>query len=100
MEIIWRVISWRGKGENGGKVQELRSTNWQIQNRQGDDKNNTGNGVAKKHTCMTHGHELRKVLLEGMRVPGGGRETGENCRSAVKYIINKIYLKTNKQKKT
>ena len=25
MEIIWRVISWEGEGDNGGKVHGLRS---------------------------------------------------------------------------
>ena len=41
---------------------------------------------------MTHGHELRGGLLEGMGVPGGGvqrRENLDKCNS----IINKIYLK-------
>ena len=34
-EIIWSVISWEGKGENGGKGAGLRITNWQVQNRKG-----------------------------------------------------------------
>ena len=43
----------------GEKVQGLRSTNWQVQNRQGEFKNSIGNGEAKELTCMTHRHELR-----------------------------------------
>ena len=27
MEITWRVISWEGMEENGGKVQGIRSIN-------------------------------------------------------------------------
>ena len=50
-------------------IQELRSANWQIQNRQEYVNNSTGNGVAKELTCMTHGHELRKG-------DAGGGDTG------------------------
>ena len=46
-------------GRMGEKVQELRSTNWQVQNRQGDVKNSIGNGEAKELICVTYGHELR-----------------------------------------
>ena len=60
------------------KVQRLRSTNWYVQNnRQGDIKNSIGSGVAKELTCVTHRHELRELLLEGMGVPGGWRQRGE-----------------------
>ena len=47
------------KGRNRGKVQGLRSTNWCIQNIQGNVKNSIGKVVAKELICMTHGHELR-----------------------------------------
>ena len=60
------------------KVQRLRSTNWYVQNnRQGDIKNSIGNGIAKEHICMTHGHELRDGGLrvnEGCWVEGAKRE--------------------------
>ena len=36
-----------GRGRMGEKVQGIRSTNWQVQNRQGDVKNSIGNGGAK-----------------------------------------------------
>ena len=54
----------RRKGE---KVQGLRSTNWQVQNRQGDVKNSIGNVVAKELICTTHGHELSKGNAGGNR---------------------------------
>ena len=38
-------------------------------NRQREVKNSTGNGEAKEHICMTHGHELR----------GGGECGWEGC---------------------
>ena len=64
---IWRSLGGlsarREKGENGGK-DGLRSTNWYIQNTQGDIKNSIGNEVVKKLIYMTHGHELRGGLLE------------------------------------
>ena len=37
-----------------GKVQGLRSTNWEVQNRQGDVKNNIENGETKELTWMAH----------------------------------------------
>ena len=42
------------RGRMGEKVQGLRSTNWQIKNRQGDVKDSIGNGVAKELICMSH----------------------------------------------
>ena len=27
MEVMWRVISWEGEGENGRKVQGIRNIN-------------------------------------------------------------------------
>ena len=48
---IWRSFGGlsvgKEEGGNGEKVQGLRSTNWQIQNRQGDVKNSIGSGEAK-----------------------------------------------------
>ena len=47
-----------------------------------------GNGVAKDLICMTHGHELRRGMLEGIGVKGNKGENWDNCSS----IINKIYF--------
>ena len=52
------------------KVQGLRSTNGQVQNRQGGVKNSIGNGVAKELICMTHGHELRVGIARGKGCTG------------------------------
>ena len=62
------------------KVQGLRSTNWQVQNRQEDIKKSMGDGVAKEFIYMTHGHELRWGGLtargnEGYQVEGGKEES-------------------------
>ena len=62
-----------------------------IQNRQGEVKNNTGNGESKELICMTHGRELRwgndgrraGIWWRGIK----GRKKWDNCNS----IINKIY---------
>ena len=94
---IWRSFGessvGRGKEENGGKkMQVLRSTNWQVQNRQEDVKNSVGNQEAKELICRTHGHELRGRLLEGMGVGGRGGKKGGNWDSC-NSIINKMYLK-------
>ena len=43
----------------------------------GRGRNNIGNGEAKALTCITHVHELRGGLLEGMGVPGGGGKRGK-----------------------
>ena len=48
MEIIWRVTSWEGEEENGGKGSGNKKHKWQVQNRQGDVKNNMGSGEAKE----------------------------------------------------
>ena len=37
-----------------------------MQKRQGEVKNSIENGEAKELICMTHGHELRGELPEGM----------------------------------
>ena len=51
---------WGGGGwRMGEKMKEIRSINGrQVQNRQGEVKNSTGNGEAKELVCTTHGHEL------------------------------------------
>ena len=60
---IWRsfggLSAGKGKGVVRENVQGLRSTNWQVQNRQRDVKNSMGNGETKELICTTHGHELR-----------------------------------------
>ena len=48
---VWRSFGGLSAGRvrrKGEKEQGLRSTNWQVQNRQGDVKNSIGNGVAKE----------------------------------------------------
>ena len=74
MEIIWRAISWEVEGGVGGKIQGLRCTSWQVQNRQGDIKNSIGNKVAKEpmHDPWTW------TIVEGL--PEGVWGTG--CREA------------------
>ena len=90
MEIIWRVISWKGK--NGGKSVQIKKHNWQVQNRQREVKNSIENREAKELICRTHGHEIRGWSAGGNR---GTEQRGakgkylDNCNS----IINKIYLK-------
>ena len=59
MEMTWRVISGRGKGENGGKGTGNKKHKWLVINRQGEVNNSIGNGEAKELTCTTHGRELR-----------------------------------------
>ena len=49
----------RWRSENGGKSTGNKKHKWQVQNRQGEVKNSIGNGEAKEHRHMTHGHELR-----------------------------------------
>ena len=68
-----RLSAGRGSGQNAGKGTGNKKHNWQVQNRQGDVKNNTGNGEAKELICTTHGRELRGVgMLQGIGVPGRG----------------------------
>ena len=58
MEITWKVISGKGKEENGRK--------------------GTGNGEAKELICMTRGHEQRgRGMPEGMGVLHEGEKGGE-----------------------
>ena len=42
MEIIWRVISWGGRGE-WEEGTEIKKQNRYVQNRQGDVKKSIGN---------------------------------------------------------
>ena len=56
----------------------------EVQNRQREVKNSTGNGKAKELTCVMHGRELSG----GMLVGGGwrgikGRKKWENCNSII-----------------
>ena len=71
------LLTGRGKGKNRGKGVWIKKHNLQVQNRQGDVKSSIENGVAKELICMTHGHELRGGLLEGMGILGGGRQRGK-----------------------
>ena len=81
-----------GKGKMGGNVQELRSTNWQVQNRHGGVQNTVENGVAKEFTCMTHRHVLRAGGIAGGHV--GYQVEGSKGENWDYYniIINQIYF--------
>ena len=87
-EIIQRVVWERAK------VQRIRSTNWQVQNRQGDVKNSTGSRVTKELMCLTHGCELKGRLLEGMGDTRWRESKGENkekCAGIKKYELYRIH---------
>ena len=92
-----------GGGREGirEKVQGLRNTNWQVQNRQGELNNSIGNEVAKELICMTHGHELsQEAGIAGRSgvVLGGDGQRGKNWDDC-KSIINNIFeegVKINK----
>ena len=58
----------RGAGGEGGGIKKYTL----VQNRQGDDKNSIGNGVAKELICMTCGHELRGYCQREWEAPAGG----------------------------
>ena len=98
----WRshggLSAGRGRRESG-KGTGNKKHNWQVQNRQGEFKNNIGNGEAKELTRMTHGHELRGQNASGRWGTGWmgikEREKWDNCGS----IINKIYLKIKKKQR-
>ena len=72
----WRshegLLAGREWGEVGGKGTGNKKHNWQVQNRQQEDKNSMGNGEAKELICMTHGHELRQGNDGGRGVQGEG----------------------------
>ena len=79
------------EGETAGKDTENKQHKWQVENRQGEVKNNTGNEAAKELICMTYGHELKggnagRMWHAGLRGIKG--EKSDNCNS----IINKIYF--------
>ena len=60
-----------GKGEEAGKGTGSKKHKWQVENRQGEVKNDIGNVEVKELICMTHGHELRGCrMLEGGGVQG------------------------------
>ena len=88
---MWRSFGGlsvrRGKGENGEKLQGLRSTNWQVPNRQGDAKNSIGNGVAKELVRMINGHELRGGNAGGN---GGARQRGIKGENGTSIIAQSI----------
>ena len=48
-----------GRVRNGGKDTRNKKHKWQVQNRQGQAKNNIRNVEAKELICTMHGHELR-----------------------------------------
>ena len=56
MEITWKEIGGRSKEEYGEKCTGNKKHNWCIENRQGEVKNNIGNGEAKELIYTTHGH--------------------------------------------
>ena len=60
--------------------------------RQGEVKNNIGNGEAKELICTTHGHDLKEVggMLVGEGVQGGGVQRRKQRRDNGNSIINKI----------
>ena len=63
----------RGVGrERGGKGIENKQHKWQVENRQGESKDSTGNVEAKEFTCTTHGHELKGGMQVGEDAQGGG----------------------------
>ena len=61
----------KGRRERGNRYRNKKHK-WQVQNRQGEVKKIMGNGEAKELICMTHGHELRRGVLEGETAQGGG----------------------------
>ena len=58
MEIIWRVISWEGKGREWGNGAGIKEHILQEQNRHREVKNSIGNGEAKELPHTTYEHEL------------------------------------------
>ena len=64
---------WGGR-ENRGKGTGNKKHKQQVQNGQGEVKNNLGNGEAKELICLTHGPELR---AGGMLVEAGIQGEGE-----------------------
>ena len=65
MEITWRAINGEVRVGERGKGTENKKHNCQVQNRQGEVKNSTGNREATELICTTHGHELRGDAVMG-----------------------------------
>ena len=81
-----------GRERERGKGTENKQHKWQVENRQGEDKNSIGNVEAKELICMTHRHELKWGNAVGRGCAerrGIKREKWDNGNS----IINKIYFK-------
>ena len=77
----------RGRSENEGKGTGNKKHKWQVRNRQGDVKNNMGNGEAKELVRMTHGgHKLSGGKFWKTDKGEGGKWNNSNT------IINKIYF--------
>ena len=71
METTWRVISGEGKGENGEKVQGIRSINGRYKIDR--ERLRIVREMEKpKKLYMTHGHELRWRNANGRGMQGGG----------------------------
>ena len=71
---------WRScEGLSIGEGRENKQHKWQVENRQGEDKNSGGNVEAKELTSMTHGHELQEGNVGGRGWVGWseGEETGQ-----------------------
>ena len=74
---------WRSHGGllanwgDGGKGTGNKKHKWQVQNRQEEVNNSMGNGEAKELICTTHGHELKRGMLEGWEMQSGGGIKGE-----------------------
>ena len=80
-ENILMVTRWnRGQGILVKQVKGLRSTNWSLQNSNGDVKYNIGNIVAKEHTCMINGQWCGDSLREWEGLAGSEqrRKIGTN----------------------
>ena len=60
-----------------GKVQGISSINGRYKIDRGRLRIVEGSGEAKELIRITHGHELRGGLLEGLGVPGRGGQRGK-----------------------
>ena len=80
-----------GTGKEWGKGTENKQHKLQVENRQGEGKNNIGNVEAKELVCVTHGHELQGVNVGWRGWAGwsglkGGKQ--DNCNNIInKYIF-------------
>ena len=74
----------------GEKVQGFRSIIGQVQNRQGDVKNSTGNGETKELTSITHEHALSGSVAGGrgdwVEEGEGGKVGTTVIASSIKYV--------------